>query len=214
MGERLVVKIKENGKTLGSVYYHWSAYASSSLYELQMLKDILLDKPVQRSVVKISKDKGIEFETLQADPRPDLTDPIEKLINVLAVFGGGLDRKDAEFAKTKYPGKELPLVSNRNNGLVSISKEEIKKSCDIAEGFGYVDLTNKTVGTDCFFCFETPEQFDDEWAYTPKIVESKYNFAELTFDEIDETLEWFNETTKNEDVLFLVDHEYLWPITG
>ena len=37
MGQRLVISIQNNGKELATVYYHWSAYTVSALWETSKL---------------------------------------------------------------------------------------------------------------------------------------------------------------------------------
>ena len=37
MGQRLVISIQNNGKELATVYYHWSAYTVSALWEASKL---------------------------------------------------------------------------------------------------------------------------------------------------------------------------------
>ena len=44
MGQRLVVTVKNNGKDLAKIYFHWSAYTVSALMEARRIVDCICEE--------------------------------------------------------------------------------------------------------------------------------------------------------------------------
>lgn len=42
MGQRLVISIKQHNEEIAAIYYHWSAYTASSIYEIAQLVDFYM----------------------------------------------------------------------------------------------------------------------------------------------------------------------------
>lgn len=106
MGQRLVIDINKDRKTLASVYFHWSAYTDATFAELIKLRDILLNGGLPESPAEIQK----------------------KLIHGLVPYGGGLDpEEDPEQGKALL-GESFPVALDHSQGMVSITQKGIEEA--------------------------------------------------------------------------------------
>lgn len=185
MGQRLVVKIfedantawtgKEEGKdnSLCSIYYHWSAYSTSSLIELCKIVDAMSEELEKNSVgkrvyISESKDARVKIvlpnfklvkflsETTDENVKLDEIDKmqlIQFLIKSLERVGARIDSDEYKTLPKLYPDIEFVKNEeelNRNDGLIAITEKE-KDNYDVyAEGYAYVYLKQRIVETDVY----------------------------------------------------------------
>lgn len=108
MGQRLVVSIQNNGKELATVYYHWSAYTVSALWEVSKLARCIFNH----------KDETEEELKL-------------RLIHFCYENGGGINGNEEEFKyiESLYPGEVFKRGGySRSNGLIDLSENGRRES--------------------------------------------------------------------------------------
>lgn len=135
MGQRLNIEIVANDKLLANSYYHWSAYTSSA-------------KILTRQILLYLKNSRT-------------TDPLLKAIRCLEKTGAGLTKFELEDVKKLYPNKTFKKATDRNNGLISISKNGMDETRKWEEGRVTIDIINNILNFDVFFT-ETNEEFKED----------------------------------------------------
>lgn len=138
MGQRLVIDLVQNDKIVAAVYFHWSAYFSSTIYELARLSGVILNAE------KTGKDKllAIVEELEKETDHPSM---------VAALFGGsGTEKRrggvrglpeELEAAKKLFPNHDFKTENvNRNEGLISFTQEGIQSFHDWEEGLAVINL--------------------------------------------------------------------------
>ena len=139
MGQRLVVSLIENEETIAVVYYHWSAYFQSTIYELRDLcKDIL-------------KAKGEGKDILPA------------VLDGLEAKGGGIGFSPDNLleAAKRFPARANREDVSRNNGLMFLGEKEIKDTLAMAEGTAKIYLDTGEVSNDVDHCDYIPWELGD-----------------------------------------------------
>lgn len=126
MGQRLTVDILENGKRIALIYYHWSAYFDSTIYELETIKNIIVAAKASGNDVLLTIIYGLENRG----------------------GGLGLDSRTRDEAKKRWPDKSFKIDINRNDGLIFIDEQDIKKTYDINEGTASIDIVTEEVITE------------------------------------------------------------------
>lgn len=102
MGQRLNIEIKKKGKRLANCYYHWSGYTGTSL------------KLIQEILGNIFDYKDVEDDKRQA-------------VLLLETTGAGLI--ESEYNTLPETEKKYHRVgTNRNNGLIAITDEEMNNT--------------------------------------------------------------------------------------
>lgn len=114
MGQRLIVTVNTHGHDICKIYYHWSAYSVSALYETKKI------------IEAIGECKDIKELRL-------------KLIRFCEETGGGIDGgKDSNewnYITNEYPDETFKSEGiDRSYGLIAISKEGMKNLQSWCEG--------------------------------------------------------------------------------
>ena len=144
MGQRLVVKITDNGEELANAYYHWSAYTGSALH---IANDIINDfinnedtitSTKQQQAVRLLFNTGARFY-------PNEIGWMEE---------ENIDKDQFDFA---FDGVE----ADRNSGLLSVSKRGMKESDNWSEGDVEIDITTGEILFGVYFA-DSMEDFDYE----------------------------------------------------
>lgn len=137
MGQRLVINIQKNNKSIATAYYHWSGYTFSS---------------AEITAQAIDKYYQLKEENPQID---DLNLAVEMLY---ATEAGLTDDAINHF------GTQITNIThaiNRNCGLIDLTPEEMENSISWAEGLATLDLDNEMVDWDVFFFEGDKEQFEE-----------------------------------------------------
>lgn len=166
MGQRLVITIKQNEEEIAKVYYHWSAYSLSALYETRKIIDVLYDDENAEKDLKL------------------------RLIRFCESNGGGIDggegSEEWKYIMELYPNEEFKKENiNRNEGLIALSKTGMKEMQNWSEGSVYIDLDFYEVENYVFSNFEDIDDYNyyrSEWE--EDFIED--NFKELTLEDIPE----------------------------
>lgn len=139
MGQRLVITIHAFNEDIAKIYYHWSAYTTSALQEA---KDIV--------------DNVNWFDTTSKD------ELILRITRQLEKCGGGVDVRDREAFKEKYPNETFKDNINRNYGLIAITKTDMKELERWSEGDLTIDFDAEKVYNEVMFTYVSDEEFKQE----------------------------------------------------
>lgn len=126
MGQRLVIQIEKNEEALANAYYHWSAYTESAIEltneVLDFLEESEKNSDIEKAVEALYK-TGARFAP-------------NELANMTKE---GIDKSVFSFAIDDVP-------ANRNDGLISVSKNGMNESLDWSEGTVYIDIDTGDIG--------------------------------------------------------------------
>ena len=177
MGQRLVIGVRRNEdsdeKLLCALYFHWSAYPSTTIDELSKVV------------------KGISSELNTTDFSSKTDEEIQlAMIRTIENLGGGIDGGDGSLEwhiiKEKFPNEKFKTENiSRNSGLIAISEECIRRMYEMAQGTAEIYLNDNTVSTDVWWSYNNYEEFVKEEG--DDIGEDK--FTKVDFDLMG-TLKW------------------------
>ena len=178
MGQRLVVSIQNNGKELATVYYHWSAYTVSALYETSKLVRCIFNH----------KDETEEELKL-------------RIIRFCEKNGGGINGNDAEFEYIQklYPGEVFKRDGySRNDGLVDLSEKGMQDSHGWSEGDVIIHIDEERINNGVFGWFQDYKEYvdevqswsedDDEIFAFEEMDEIHYDIGDIAIEDIDNVL--------------------------
>ena len=128
MGQRLVINITDAyGKWLANAYYHWDAYTVSAI----------------ENAIKIIKTQML-FDMLNEFNNIPLK---KKAIFLLESTGAGITPED--FQLKQYPDIWIP-AKNRNEGLIQVTEESMKRAYYWEEGTIDIDISKKLINFNVF----------------------------------------------------------------
>ena len=142
MGQRLVVTIKNNGEDLAKIYYHWSAYTVSALWEASKLVNCIFNH-------KDETEKELKL----------------RLIRFCEENGGGISGDDYEFEyiKNMYPNEVFKTDGySRNNGLISLSERGMEEAQSWSEGDLDILIDEEMINNGVYCYWESLEDYNEE----------------------------------------------------
>jgi len=166
MGQRLVVTIEKECKALCNIYYHWSAYTVSALYET---RDIL-------KCIYNHKDETNKEMLL-------------RLIHFCENNGGGIAKgiegNEFGYIQKLYPNEKFKADDiSRNYGLIALSEKEMADSQSWSEGDVTIDLNKELINFGIYAGYDDFEEFKRErmeWDEDLKI-ESIEDIPDIGYD--------------------------------
>ena len=171
MGQRLVINIIEDNERIANIYYHWSAYTISALYEAKRLIDSGIF------------DEECSTKELQL-----------KLIRLIESFGGCIDggKDSEEYQKIcdMFPNETFKETGSRNEGLIALSEDGMDSLESWAEGILDINL-DKGMIYNGVYCCETLEEFNEWREKDNKLEDFKemdIEISEIKFEDIEETI--------------------------
>lgn len=139
MGQRLVITIHAFDEDIAKIYYHWSAYTTSALQEA---KDII--------------DNVDWFNSTSKD------ELILRITRQLEKCGGGVNIRDREEFKKKYPNETFKDGIDRNYGLIAITDDGMEELEHWSQGDLTIDFDTEKVYNDVMFTYESDEEFKQD----------------------------------------------------
>ena len=142
MGQRLIITVRNNGEELAKIYYHWSAYTVSALWQASQLAKCIYN----------SKDETEKEFKL-------------RLIRFCEENGGGIDGdpREFEYIRNMYPGEVFKTEGySRSNGLISLSEQGMRETQKWSEGDIIFDVDNETIINGIYAGWESLEDYNDE----------------------------------------------------
>ena len=169
MGQRLVVTVVKDTEEIAKIYYHWSAYSVSALYETRGVLDCLLDD----NEIKDLRLRLIRFVESQG-----------------GCIDGGEGSDEFKYVQSLYPNVEFKPDGSRNNGLIAISISGMNQVQSWSEGDVYIDLDKEKIFNYVFFTFDVSryKEFYEEEGDINDIPESNMEISEIDFNKIDDVI--------------------------
>jgi hypothetical protein len=179
MGQRLVVSVQNNGKELATVYYHWSAYTVSALWEVSKLVRCIFNH----------EDETEEELKL-------------RLIRFCEENGGGINGNTAEFKYIQdlYPNEVFKRDGySRNNGLIDLSERGREEAHGWSEGDVEIYIDEERINNGVFgwwsnyaeYCEEVKswgEDYVDDLVAFEDIPDIGYNLGDIEIEDIDNVI--------------------------
>ena len=179
MGQRLVVSVQNNGKELATVYYHWSAYTVSALWEVSKLVNCIFNH----------EDETEEELKL-------------RLIRFCEANGGGINCNPMEFAyiENLYPGEVFKKDGySRSNGLIDLSENGRAESHSWSEGDVEIYIDEERINNCVFGWWPDCETYNEEvksWGedYEDYLVKFEdipdigYDLGDIAIEDIDNVI--------------------------
>ena len=142
MGQRLVITIEKNEKSIAKIYYHWSAYTYSALLET-------------RKVINCIYNHKDETEK----------EMLLHLIRFCEANGGGIDLYESElkYIQAMYPNETFKTENcSRNEGLIALSEKGMAEMQSWSEGDVYIKLDDNSVDFCVYSGYEDFEGYIEE----------------------------------------------------
>ena len=142
MGQRLVITVRNNGEELAKIYYHWSAYTVSALWEASKLANCIYNH-----IDETEKELKL------------------RLIRFCYENGGGISGEDYEFEyiRNMYPDEIFKEDGySRSNGLISLSEKGMQEAQEWSEGDIYFDIDDETIINGVFCGWDNIEDYNEE----------------------------------------------------
>ena len=120
MGQRLIISIETMGEPVAKLYYHWSAYTVSALYETKKVVDCIYNH----------EDESVKELQL-------------RLIRFCEQNGGGIRGDDYEFEyiRNVFPNETFKTDNySRSYGLIAISEKGMDELQSWSEGDVIINL--------------------------------------------------------------------------
>lgn len=142
MGQRLIVSVQNNGKELATVYYHWSAYTVSALWEVSKLARCIFNH----------EDETEEELKL-------------RLIRFCEENGGGINGNPLEFKYIQdlYPNEVFKREGySRSDGLINLSENGRAESHSWSEGDVEIYINEEMICNGVFGEWSSYEEYYEE----------------------------------------------------
>ena len=139
MGQRLIISIETKGEPIAKLYYHWSAYTESALYETQQVINCIYNH------------KNESIKELQL-----------RLIRFCEKNGGGIRGDDYEmkYIQNMFPNETFKTEDySRNRGLIALSEKGMDELQSWSEGDVIIDLDEDEVNFEVYAGYESFEEY-------------------------------------------------------
>lgn len=191
MGQRLVVTVKNNGKDLAKIYFHWSAYTVSALMEARRIVDCICEEDYKT-------EKELKL----------------RLIHFCEENGGGIDggsdSPEFKYIQNMFPNETFKSEGiNRTYGLIALSENGMNDLQYWSEGDLDIILDEDLIINYVYYGYDNFEEYKEnrsDWDdYFDKdmkledVPDIGYDLCEIGFDEIDDVIAELN--TVNEFVV-------------
>lgn len=169
MGQRLVVTIRKNDKARMKIYYHWSAYTSSTFATLEDL---------WCNAIKPLKEQGKSTKEILLGVIHYLEGNIDyeykalldsSFSNAKRSCHGGIDggkgSDEWNYITNKFPNETFLPNPDRNYGLVAISPKGMREMDRWAEGTAEINLDNDTMDNSVFLGYNSKSEYIEDSSY-------------------------------------------------
>lgn len=179
MGQRLIISVQSKGKDLAKIYYHWSAYISSALYETQKIVNCIYDHNDET-------EKQLQL----------------RLIRFCEKNGGGITGND-KYNEHEYIQQLFPNVTfktegiSRNDGLIALSEKGMAELQYWSEGDVIIDIDEDVINFGIYAGYENFEEYieerkewDDEFEglELEEIPDIGYDLGYINVEDIDDVI--------------------------
>lgn len=203
MGQRLVITIENNKKSLAKGYYHWSGYTRSGLITANMAV-AAFEKSLNRSVENISL-LAITDKTLTPEI---IKDKIELLTACYMLFAtdAGMqitgEKSEQDVFNETFPNINHSVGMNRNEGLVAITKEGMADLQKWSEADVRINLDAKSVSVAELFLGVSDDDEEEEENEKEEVMNIEGNLDEIPFEDLNQFVEKVTTAINNKIYAF------------
>ncbi len=189
MGQRLVITIENNKKSLAKGYYHWSGYTRSGLITANMAVAAFeksLNRAVENTTLLAITDKTLTPEIIK--------DKIELLTACYMLFAtdAGMqvtgEKSEQDVFNETFPNMNHSVGVNRNEGLVAITEEGMAGLQKWSEADVRINLDTKSVSVAGLF-FGVGDNDDEEENEDEEVMNIEGNLDEIPFEDLNQFVE-------------------------
>lgn len=189
MGQRLVITIENNKKSLAKGYYHWSGYTRSGLVTANMAVAAFeksLSRAVENTTLLAITDKTLTPEIIK--------DKIELLTACYMLFAtdAGMqmtgEKSEQDVFNEIFPNMNHSVGVNRNEGLVAITEEGMAGLQKWSEADVRINLDTKSVSVAGLF-FGVGNDDDEEECEDEEVMNIEGNLDEIPFEDLNQFVE-------------------------
>lgn len=212
MGQRLIITVRNHGRDLAKIYYHWSAYTRSALEETKELLDHISQYGYVKGLnevhpIRCSSCGALVFEDhCEHCGTPHHGHSITEkdfqlvLIRYCEDRGGGIMAKDGELEHVSkmFPGQSFKREGvNRNDGIIALSATYMGFLQSWSEGDIVIDLDQKMICNSVLYCYDSIEDYnegcsdlfgEDNTIRLKDIPELEYDPEDISFDSLGDLL--------------------------
>lgn len=182
MGQRLVISIETMGEPIAKIYYHWSAYTVSALYETQQ---------VVKCIYNHEDESKKELQL--------------RLIRFCEENGGGIrgDDHELKYIQNMFPNETFKSEDySRNRGLIAISENGMEELQYWSEGDVIINIDDDEINFGVYAGYDSLEEYienrrdwDDEFEgiTLSEIPEIGYDIGYIDVSELDNVIAAIDE---------------------
>ena len=191
MGQRLVITIESNKKSLAKGYYHWSGYTRSGLITANMAI-AAFEKSLNRAMENITL-LAITDKTLTPEIIKDKIKLLTACYMLFATDAGMQmtgEKSEQDIFNEIFPNMNHSVGVNRNEGLVAITKEGMADLQKWSEADVRINLDTKSVSVTGLFL--GIDNNDDEEEYKnedEEVMNIEGNLDEIPFEDLNQFVE-------------------------
>lgn len=205
MGQRLVITIENNKKSLAKGYYHWSGYTRSGLITANMAI-AAFEKSLNRAMENITL-LAITDKTLTPEI---IKDKIELLTACYMLFAtdAGMqmtgEKSEQDAFNEIFPNMNHSVGVNRNEGLVAITKEGMAGLQKWSEADVRINLDTKSVSVAGLFLGidNNDDEEDENENEDEEVMSIEGNLDEIPFEDLNQFVEKITTAINNKIYTF------------
>lgn len=137
MGQRLVLSIENNEKTVANAYYHWSGYTGPAITTLSQILNSTKGHALLKELQRASSDNQAKILA----------------IRLLELTGARLIEEDQHAINQLVTDTPFEQATDRNQGLIQVSDEQITNADQWADMFAGIDYGTETFYADVLFTY-------------------------------------------------------------
>lgn len=205
MGQRLVITIESNKKSLAKGYYHWSGYTRSGLITANMAI-AAFEKSLNRAMENITL-LAITDKTLTPEIIKDKIKLLTACYMLFATDAGMQmtgEKSEQDVFNEIFPNMNHSVGVNRNEGLVAITKEGMAGLQKWSEADVRINLDTKNISVAGLF-FGVDNNDDEEEEYKnedEKVMIIEENLDEIPFEDLNQFVEKITTAINNKIYTF------------
>lgn len=195
MGQRLVITVHAFDEDVAKIYYHWSAYTVSALYEAN-------------SIIN-----GVDWKNAK-----NVRDLQHKLIRFVEEAGGcidgGMNGNEYKEIQKMFPESEFKNDGSRNNGLIALTENGMSDLEFWSEGDLTINFDDEEIYNGVVDCYESLDEVNDynDWRDEP-LTEDDFadvdgDFVDIKFEDLDHVLITMNTLWHNGQFEFKTNGMY------
>lgn len=203
MGQRLVITIENNKKSLAKGYYHWSGYTRSGLITANMAI-AAFEKSLNRAMENITL-LAITDKTLTPEIIKDKVELLTACYMLFATDAGMQmtgEKSEQDAFNEIFPNMNHSVGVNRNEGLVAITKEGMAGLQKWSEADVRINLDTKSVSVAGLFLGIDNNDDEEDENEDEEVMSIEGNLDEIPFEDLNQFVEKITTAINNKIYTF------------